>query len=300
MERKHRHISEVARALRFQSGLSLTHWGDCVLTTVYIINRLPNVALNFTTPYEKLFKEKVDYDRMKVFGCLAFAHNSARGSDKFAPRGIACAFIRYPSNTKGYRLLNISTMQSLISRNVIFHEDVFSLNVNSNKPYMKPLPTVMPLTDPEQYSEEIVNEEVGEKDTSPHTQLNQEMGTMEVNAGGDEIGDGTDGMCPEESQEMVQKRPTRQSKQPAWMEDFVTPYSKSAMTSTTVAPQDISRGFHCFLAAIVPRTDPQFFHQAMKIPHWVDVMNQELEALEKNHTWDVTTLPPNRKSIESK
>lgn len=87
VERKHGNILEMARCLRFQSSLSLSFWGDCVLLDVYIINRLPTVALQFKTPYELLFNETPSYNDLRTFGCLAFASNPSQTTDKFAPRG---------------------------------------------------------------------------------------------------------------------------------------------------------------------------------------------------------------------
>lgn len=42
VERRHRNLLEMARALRFQSGLPIQYWGECVQTAVFITNRLPS------------------------------------------------------------------------------------------------------------------------------------------------------------------------------------------------------------------------------------------------------------------
>lgn len=58
VERKHRNILEMSRALRLQAGLPLKYWGECVLTAIHITNRLPSEVLKNVTPHEKLFKKK--------------------------------------------------------------------------------------------------------------------------------------------------------------------------------------------------------------------------------------------------
>lgn len=49
---KHQHILNVARDLKFQSGLSMKYWNEFGLTTVYLINQTPTPKLNSKSPIE--------------------------------------------------------------------------------------------------------------------------------------------------------------------------------------------------------------------------------------------------------
>lgn len=49
------HLLNCARALRFYDALSLTFWGDCLLTAAYLINRTPFDVLDHKSPYDVLF-----------------------------------------------------------------------------------------------------------------------------------------------------------------------------------------------------------------------------------------------------
>ncbi|KAJ0720008.1 putative RNA-directed DNA polymerase [Helianthus annuus] len=124
VERKHRHLLNMARALMFQGGLPLRFWSDYILTTVYLINRLPSSVLLGKSPYELMFKFKPSLMHLRNFGCLCFS-TILDDSNKFSFCAEKCVLIGYSNVKKGYRLWSLDKKMEFYSRDVKFFETVF-------------------------------------------------------------------------------------------------------------------------------------------------------------------------------
>lgn len=85
VEIRHRNLLEMARAMRFQSGVPLQYWGECVMAAIHVTNRLPTPVLHDATPYEVLNSVSPNYSTLKIFGCLIIARNPDKDKHKFKP-----------------------------------------------------------------------------------------------------------------------------------------------------------------------------------------------------------------------
>ena len=72
-ERKHRHLLDTARAIRFQAGFPKHFWGECVLSATHIINLLPMENLSWKSPYEVLYGKSPNLDTF----CLLYTSDAA-------------------------------------------------------------------------------------------------------------------------------------------------------------------------------------------------------------------------------
>ena len=62
----------------------------------------------------------------------------------------------------------------------------------------------------------------------------------------------------------------------------------------------LSSGYVASLVSVLNNPEPHCYAQAKQHPEWVMAMEQELNALHKNDTWILTTLPPGKKGLSSK
>jgi len=100
VERKHRHILNVARAFMFQASLPIEFWSECVMAADHVINLTPTPVLNSLTSYERLFFVSLSLSHLRVLGCLCYTHYRDKSKDKFAPRSRRCVFLGYPFGRK--------------------------------------------------------------------------------------------------------------------------------------------------------------------------------------------------------
>ncbi|XP_075094113.1 uncharacterized protein LOC107822665 isoform X2 [Nicotiana tabacum] len=122
-ERKNRHLIEIARTLLIESRVPLRFWGDAVLTTCYLINRMPSSPIKDQIPHSVLFPQSPLYSLPpRIFGSTCFVHNLAPGKDKLALRALKCVFLGYSRVQKGYRYYSPDLRRYLMSADVTFFE----------------------------------------------------------------------------------------------------------------------------------------------------------------------------------
>ena len=69
-------------------------------TVVYLINRLPSLALNDDSPYLRLFGHAPNYSNLYIFGCVCFVHLPTHERNKLTAQSVKFAFLGYAGTQK--------------------------------------------------------------------------------------------------------------------------------------------------------------------------------------------------------
>lgn len=221
---------------------------------------------------------------------------------------------------KGYKVLCLTTKKIHVSRDVIFHENVFPFTLPSRKgtfpsvlqlvPFVDHLPTNNTLQ-----TTTVMNDVVDNDVTSTELSHEQLVSPLTDNNTTAEI------PSPQESHTNL---PTRRSQRNHQIPKHLTsliifiPYllykNNAPSTSTAarssimslntifsnnshIAPEIFSPDSPQLVDNVCHDSEPSSYEEASLYPAWQAAMVQEFEALHNNNTWDLVQLPEGKKSI---
>ncbi|KAK9179751.1 hypothetical protein WN943_028956 [Citrus x changshan-huyou] len=268
-ERMNRTLMERVRCMLFHSKLPKTLWVEALSTTCYLINRCPSTAIELKTPYEVWSGKLADYTKLRIFGCTVYAHIK---QGKLEPRALKCAFLGYPSGTKGYKLwcVDLKPPKCIISRDVIFNESEMLKSQTSAQSTIQKIPRA----ETPHFEVELTKTEDGQN--TSHT-------------GETQGSDGTSAQSPEHTSiqdyQLTRDKQKRQVRAPERLG-----YADLIAYALTASQE-------------VDQEEPKTYEEAVaskESAQWIKAMEDEMDSLNKNGTWKLIQKPEGRKVVGCK
>lgn len=276
-ERMNRTIIEKARYMMLNSNTSKSFWTEAVLAAVYLINRSPTSALQDNVPAELWYGERPDLRKLRVFGCIDYLHIPKEiVGGKFESRSKKCHMMGYCSN--GYRLWCPEDKKLLFGRDVVFDEARFEFDVNNF--YDKSLPN--------------------QTEAENNMKLCNQGGGAGIPGRSDDTGNQSEESLDDQSSEMSEAKPEEVSHQEERESNL------GCRRSTRVRSKPKYLDDYCVLALSaesfldeVPENFSEIENREDK-HHWKKAVQDEIDSLLENRTWDLVELPSGKRVIDNK
>ena len=268
-ERLNRTLVERMRSMLVDAGGRDELWAEAINTANYIRNRSP-VAGKDMTPWELFTHNKPDVSHMRVFGCAAYAHVPKQLRRKLDPVCVKGIFVGYEPNAKAYRVLQDHDGAIVVSRDVTFNELITTVDAGKNNT----VAMAQMIDEEEEHPAVTAGEAAGEE-----AEEDFQDPAGEVASDGDEApadnGDNIVGV----------RRSTRAHRPPG---QFWLLNANEHVAANIVQASD---------------GDPLTYAEAMQRPDslfWQRAMDEEVESLLANRTWDEEEVPEGVKLINGK
>jgi hypothetical protein len=268
-ERKNRTLLNIVRSLLSTRCVPKKFWPEAIKWATHVMNRSPTLSVKNMTPEEAWSGIKPSVHYFRVFGCIAYAHVADNLRKKLDNKSIKCVHLGISDESKAYRLYDPVNKKIIISRDVVFEE---SKGWDwDNRERAKQIDTGNVMLD----------------DDSP----GEVMPITENNDNADGVNDGNNSTDADDNDQSSEEEnnetlPPRNRRTPGHLRDFVI--GSEALEEE----QDLHN-----LAVYSSIDDPDTYDEASKSEVWRKAMDAEIEAITKNETWELTTLPSGSKAI---
>ena len=280
-ERKNRTIMNMVRSMLSEKQVPKNFWPEAVNWTAHVLNRSPTLAVKGVTPEEAWSGVKPNVDYFRVFGCIGHVHVPDNKRKKLDDKSFQCVLLGVSEESKAYRLYDPVSKKIVVSRDVVFEEDKCWNWGRSNEEVRL---DVLEWGDSnEEGSEDEQGEDDAEEGVAVEGREREDSLSSSESLGSlsESLGENS-GVSGESSPSSQQGRNRRV---PFWMEDYVS--------GGEFSEGDVEHNLVLFTST----ADPTTFEEAVQSSKWRAAMDLEIEAIERNETWELTDLPEGVKKI---
>ena len=261
----------MGRCLLLESGLPKTFWTYAVMAAVYIRNRCFNQRTH-ETPYYLLTKRRPDVSKLHVFGTICYPYIEEY-KNNLDPRSSEGIFVGYDKNSPAYLVYYPNSNTTRRHRTVKFTDKFKNA-----------------------HDKQIPNNNISDE-FEDDTALQNEFNEIETQKDDKHIGKESDDDINNQSKNSninnsegeqkdvsgksvdVRKLPSRSRNPPKHLNDYAC-----------------SNIDFCYRVMNVPKTYKEAF-ETSDTDEWKKAMNNEIDSLIENNTFDVITLPVNKNPV---
>ncbi|GKE57400.1 ribonuclease H-like domain, reverse transcriptase, RNA-dependent DNA polymerase [Tanacetum coccineum] len=258
VERRNRTIMSTTRCMMKATNMPQKFWAEAVRHAIYILNSVPTKALEDITSYEASKQRKPNLENLRIFGCIAYAN-----------RRIKMVYLGNEQGSKAYRLFDPTTQRVCVSRDVKFKEN----ETWDWKDYI----------DHNEFPDNNDDDDYASptRDSSSHSQTPHTPSTRssEVNS-------------------QVTPNTSTQSYYQSDHDSIQIIDSPSHFDHTPL------RGFRTLKdlyenteELLLVEDEPKNYKEASSDQKWIEAMKVELDSINRNNTWKLTTLPKGHKAL---
>ena len=225
---------------------------------------MPSTSIENQSPYYRLYQTHPSYEDLHVFGSTCFVHLPPSERTKLTAQSAQCVFLGYAPFQKGFLCYDPHIRRFRTSRNVVFfeHQYFFQKHIDLPDSSFVSLP--------------------GFSDDSSVVRFNPNFVYHRRNH-----------TAP--TRDPPPDLPPVSGPPPAVASSGHPSLRRS--TRISVPPDRYGLSHTSLMATLSSYSIPQSYSQAVQDPCWNKAMQEELDALAQNHTWDIVPSPVGVKPI---
>ncbi|GJX04141.1 kinase-like domain, phloem protein 2-like protein, partial [Tanacetum coccineum] len=284
VERRNRTIMSTTRCMMKATEMPQDFWAEAVRHAIYILNSVPTKALEDITPYEAIKGKKPNLKDLRIFGCIAYAKVPTQHLTKLDDRSIKMIYLGNEQGSKAYRLFDPITQRICVSRDVKFKEN----ETWDWKDYMFRIENlehhdheIQPLEEDNEFPNNDNDDYASPRNSPTHSQPLHTPSTRssEINSQVTPINSPPSYYQSDNDSIQVINTPSHFDHTP--VRGFRTLNDLYENTEELLLAED----------------EPKNYKEASTDQKWIKAMKVELDSINRNNTWELTTLPKGHKAI---